>query len=119
MKYVILGFGTLSLFLGILGVFLPLLPTTPFILISTYLFSKSSPKLNEFVKDSKIYQKYLQDFEKNRSMTRKNKWILLIFVDTIMVISFIHLNNIFLRLVLVFLFLLKHWYFYKYVKIKD
>ncbi len=119
MKYIFVGFGTLSLLLGFLGVFLPILPTTPFILLSTYFYSKSSTKINDSFKESKIYQKYLHDFEKDRSMTRKSKWILLVFVDTIMLISFISLNNFFLRLVLIFLFLLKHWYFYKFIKIRD
>ncbi|MDD3725060.1 MAG: DUF454 family protein, partial [Bacteroidales bacterium] len=44
-KYILQALGLISLSLAILGIFLPLLPTTPLLLLSSYLFLKSSDKL--------------------------------------------------------------------------
>ena len=47
--------GLFSLFAASLGVFLPILPTTPFILLSAYCFSKSSPRLHKKLLENAIF----------------------------------------------------------------
>jgi uncharacterized protein len=48
-KILFITLGILSLGLGILGIFLPILPTTPFAILSAYLFSKSSVRLHQWL----------------------------------------------------------------------
>ena len=58
--YIILGF--LSLALGIIGIFLPILPTTPFLLLTLFFFAKGSKRLEQWFLGTSIYQKHLKSF---------------------------------------------------------
>lgn len=119
MKILYLSLGITAVSLGVVGIVLPILPTTPFLLLATVMFSKSSDKLNNRFRNSKLYRKYLEDFIEKRTMSKKRKWTLLISVDLILLISFITITNIYLRVTLVVVLILKHWYFYKFVKTTD
>ena len=60
-----LSIGLLSLGLGIAGVFLPLLPTTPFVLLSAFCFSKSSERLHNWLLNHKLFGKLIKDWQKH------------------------------------------------------
>jgi uncharacterized membrane protein YbaN (DUF454 family) len=54
--------GFISLALGILGIFLPLLPTTPFLLLSAALFARSSPRFYHLLLNHKVLGSYIRNF---------------------------------------------------------
>jgi uncharacterized protein len=60
--------GLVSLGLGILGVFLPLLPTTPFVLLSAALFARSSTRLNHWIRNHRIFGQLIKDYNDNKSI---------------------------------------------------
>lgn len=62
-KTLFLSLGFLSLFLGVLGIFLPVLPTTPFALLAAYFFSKSSKKLHDWLLRQKHLGPLIQNWE--------------------------------------------------------
>ena len=55
--------GALSLGLGIIGIFLPLLPTTPFVLLAAYFFSRSSKRLHRWLVEHPRFGHYIRDWE--------------------------------------------------------
>ncbi len=73
LKYLLAFLGLVSLALGVLGIFLPLLPTTPFLLLSAALFMKSSKRLYNWLMNNKFLGKYLCDYVNNRTISVQTK----------------------------------------------
>ena len=73
MKIVYAVLGWLSLVLGVLGIFLPLLPTTPFLLLSAALFAKSSDKLYNWLMEHEVFGKIIRTYREGNSIQLKVK----------------------------------------------
>ena len=73
MKIVYAVLGWLSLVLGVLGIFLPLLPTTPFLLLSAALFAKSSDKLYNWLMEHEVFGKIIRTYREGNSIPLKVK----------------------------------------------
>lgn len=65
--------GVVSLVLGIAGIFLPLLPTTPFLLLAAWLFMRSSPRLYGWLTDHPRLGPYIRNFRENRAIPLRVK----------------------------------------------
>jgi uncharacterized membrane protein YbaN (DUF454 family) len=73
LKYLFIVAGGLSLIVGIVGIFLPLLPTTPFLLLSGFFFSKGSEKFHNWLVNHKYLGPPIQDWKKNGVIRLKHK----------------------------------------------
>lgn len=71
--YIILG--SISLVLGIIGIFLPLLPTTPFLLLTAAAYFKGSPRLYEWLLNHKYLGPYIRNFRENKAIPLRAKII--------------------------------------------
>jgi len=80
--------GALSFGLGVAGTILPLIPTTPLILLSAVCFGKCSQRLHSWCVSTKFYRNNVESFTTRRSMTIKSKLILLSGITLIMGFSF-------------------------------
>jgi uncharacterized protein len=60
-----LSLGWLSVALGVLGIVIPLFPTTPFLLVAVWAFSKSSPELAEKLRNNRYAGAYIRDWQDN------------------------------------------------------
>ena len=63
----------LSLALGVAGIFLPVLPTTPFLLLSAALFFRSSPRAYQWLLNHKLLGPYIRDFRESRAIPLRAK----------------------------------------------
>lgn len=73
MKIILAFLGSLSLVLGILGVFLPVLPTTPFLLLSAALYVRSSERLYNWLMQHRHLGPYIRNFRENRAIPLRVK----------------------------------------------
>lgn len=74
-KRLLIVLGFIFLGLGILGIFLPLLPTTPFLLLTAWMFAKSSEVLYQRLLNNKYLGNYIKEFREDRSIPLKTKII--------------------------------------------
>lgn len=73
-KPVYISLGWLCVVLGAVGAVLPLLPTTPFLILALLLFSKSSPRFHQMLLDNPWFGPGLRQWEANRSLARPIKY---------------------------------------------
>lgn len=75
MKYLFAFIGTVSLALGIMGVFLPVLPTTPFLLLSAAMYMRSSHRLYEWLMSHKHLGAYIKNFREHKALPLRVKMV--------------------------------------------
>lgn len=89
--YLVSGF--LLVAIGIIGIFLPLLPTTIFLILASACFVKSSPKANEWLKNNKYLGPYIKNYQDKTGLTIKSKIFTIIFLWLSIGISAFYLIN--------------------------
>ena len=73
MKIILAFLGSLSLALGILGIFLPVLPTTPFLLLAAALYVRSSERLYNWLMQHRHLGPYIKNFRENKAIPLRVK----------------------------------------------
>jgi len=102
LKLVLIILGTISLFLGILGIFIPGLPTTPFILLTAGLYARSSEKLYRQLLINKYLGPFISDFRKNKGLNIQTKIYSIILMWTMIFVSaYFFMNTLMPRIILV------------------
>lgn len=86
--------GFISFGLGMIGVALPILPTVPFILLAAFCFARSSERLDEWFKQTKLYHKVLESYVNKRTMTVKAKLSILVPVTILLAIAFVLMSRV-------------------------
>ena len=100
-KGLLVSAGLLSLFVGAIGVLIPLLPTTPFLLLSAACFFRSSDRLYQWLMNHRLFGRYIRNYQEHRAMTRVSKIVILIILwATISYTAFVALPILALQIVL-------------------
>lgn len=115
-KYFYITLGFLALGIGLIGVILPILPTTPFLLVTSFCFARGSERFHTWFTNSNIYKKHLESFVKERAMTLKQKVVLLSFVNFMLAFPLILVDVLPMRITIIVLIIIKLYYFIFRVK---
>ena len=110
-KYIYITIGLIAFVLGSIGVIIPVLPTTPFLLLASFCFARGSDKFNNWFKGTKLYKKHLESFVNERAMTLKQKICILAFADTMIAIPLFLVDVLAMRVVLILVIVFKLYYF--------
>lgn len=93
-KPILIVLGTISLCIGLIGIVVPGLPTTPFLLLTAALYIRSSQPLHDKLLANRVVGRYIRDFYDKKGMTWKGKggailtmWVMIslstqLFIDT-------------------------------------
>lgn len=90
---------------------LPIIPTTPLLLLASFCFVKGSEKFERWFKQTKIYKKHLESFVKKRAMTVKQKVTILLLADIMIAFPFIIMDSVPIRVMLLLIVAYKYYYF--------
>ncbi len=78
MKLVLNIVGVVAVLLGVIGIFLPLLPTTPFILLAAACFARGSERMHNWLLNHGLFGRLLRDYEAGRGIPARAKVVALV-----------------------------------------
>ena len=101
-RRLLIGAGTLSTGLGIIGIFVPILPTTPFLLLAAACYMRSSERFYRWLINDRIFGAYVRNYIEGKGMPVKIKMftILLLWLTIALTIVF-GVQNIVIKIVLI------------------
>ncbi len=101
-RYLLIIAGTISVGLGIVGIFLPILPTTPFLLLAAACYARSSKRFYDWLLNNKWFGTYIKNYHEGRGVPLKVKvfTISLLWI-TILASVFFVVNNFWIKIVLI------------------
>ncbi|MCI0448756.1 MAG: YbaN family protein [Chlorobi bacterium] len=100
-RWILIISGFVLIGIGILGMFLPLLPTTVFFILAAWCFARSSGKFYYWLHHNRLFGKYLRDYSSGGGMSVKSKIYSILFLWTGILVSAILLTeNLYVRILL-------------------
>lgn len=111
LNFMFIAIGILCAGVGMIGILVPVLPTTPFLILASVCFVKGSHKFDKWFKATKLYKNYAEDFVNDRAMTFPRKVKLMLISDFMLLIPFIKIDSIYLRVFIIVVVIAKYWYF--------
>lgn len=99
-RYLFIILGVIFLGLGVIGVFLPILPTTPFLLLTSFCFLRSSKRLYNWLINHRIFGLFIYNYLTYKAATRNTKIGTLIFLWVSLFISSLFISQISIKLLL-------------------
>lgn len=97
MKVLLTILGLISLVLGILGAFVPVLPTTPLLLLAAFLFLRSNPRLYDWLMNHPKMGPYISNFTKHKAIPLR--------------VKVVAVSTLWLTLLYCAIFVAEHWAF--------
>lgn len=99
-KYLYIVVGSISLALGVIGIFIPVLPTTPFLLLSSYCYLRGSKRMYHWLMNHKILGAYIYSYLTYKAIPKKTKISAIIFLWSSLILSMVIVPSLHLRILL-------------------
>ena len=100
-KALLVAAGSVSLALAVLGVFLPLLPTTPFLLLASACYVRSSERLHGWLMGNRLLGGYIRNFKERRGVPLRAKVVTVVILWLPLIYSIYRLDLFWLEALLV------------------
>ena len=101
-RWVLITAGTIFVGLGILGIFLPILPTTPFLLLAAACYARSSKRFYDWLLHNKWFGAYIKNYREGKGVPLKVKvFTISLLWTTILFSAFFIINNLWIKIVLI------------------
>lgn len=99
-RVLLISAGGFALALGVIGILLPVLPTTPFVICAAGCFSASSPRLYAKLANIQYFGEYIQSYCQNTGISKRARWMGIGFLWLMLGISAIFIRAVYVQLVL-------------------
>ncbi|HDE0464229.1 TPA: YbaN family protein [Staphylococcus aureus] len=116
MRLILIVIGLIFTALGIAGAVLPLLPTTPFLLVAVFCFARSSDRFYNWLINQKIYKEYVENFYLHRGYTLQQKIKILISLYTVIGFSIYMVDVLAVRVGLIIMVIIQTAVLFTFVK---
>ena len=110
MRIILLSLGLLCVGLAFIGIFVPGIPTTPFLIVALWAFAQSSKKFHTWLLNHKRFGAILRNWESHKVVPKKAKILMVTLQISAVVMIQYSLNNIFITISLAVLLLCVAWY---------
>lgn len=107
--------GVLAVLLGILGLFLPLLPTTPFLLLASACFARGSDRLHGWLLNHRVFGVYLRNFEAGNGIPLRAKIVASVMMWSSLLVAIVRFEHLGLRVALVLIGASVSLYLWRYL----
>lgn len=101
-QIILICFGFAFLLVGIIGVFLPVLPTTPFIILASFCFT-SSKRLSEWLMKSRFFGEYITNYKERKGLSKTTVIKSLVFLWIMLTISILSIASLWSAILLPFI----------------
>ncbi|SCS34447.1 YbaN family protein [Staphylococcus aureus] len=116
MRLILIVIGLIFTALGIAGAVLPLLPTTPFLLVAVFCFARSSDRFYNWLINQKIYKEYVENFYLHRGYTLQQKIKILISLYIVIAFSIYMVDVLAVRVGLIIMVIIQTAVLFIFVK---
>ena len=110
-NFLLICAGFICIALGTIGIIMPLVPTTPFILLAALCFAKGSARFHKWLTGRPLYKKHLESFATTRSMTMRTKLTILLPVTVMLFVIGLLSGSLHMRIFIAVLLGIKYLYF--------
>lgn len=116
MRYVLIALGIVFTVIAFTGAVLPLLPTTPFLILAAICFTNSSRKFKIWLESTQIYKNYVENLKKYKGYTMKEKIRILISLYIVVGFSIFMISNLYIRIGLMIMVVIQTIVLFTFVK---